>query len=127
MENQKQITFKKVCINSSSKWEDTWYTRILYWDKAKGTFMKMKLQILLTKNKELIYQAFSGYFLRMQIYAFKLSDLVEEILFLPQITTNLEQLKFLRWHGLIGQDNQRIGKWTATWDGEIIAYVGGVY
>ncbi|CAD8154806.1 unnamed protein product [Paramecium octaurelia] len=119
MEDQKQIAIKKVFMNSVSKWEGTWDTKILYWDEAKGNFMKMKLQILLTKHKELIYQTQSGFVLRI--------DYAQEILEQPKIMTNLEQLKFLQWHGQIGQDNKRQGKWTATWDGEIIAYVGGMY
>ncbi|CAD8214876.1 unnamed protein product [Paramecium octaurelia] len=44
-----------------------------------------------------------------------------------QQMTNLEQINYLYWQGVYGNNNQRVGYWMATWDGEALTNVGGHY
>ncbi|CAD8195692.1 unnamed protein product [Paramecium octaurelia] len=44
-----------------------------------------------------------------------------------QQMTNFEQINYLYWKGCYGNNNQRVGYWMATWDGEALTDVGGHY
>ncbi|CAD8190583.1 unnamed protein product [Paramecium octaurelia] len=44
-----------------------------------------------------------------------------------QQMTNLEQINYLYWKGCYGNNNQRVGYWMATWDGETLTNVGMHY
>ncbi|CAD8190639.1 unnamed protein product [Paramecium octaurelia] len=41
--------------------------------------------------------------------------------------TYLEQRHYLKWLGIYGQNNQKVGNWTAAWNGVILDNVGGQY
>ncbi|CAD8156913.1 unnamed protein product [Paramecium octaurelia] len=45
----------------------------------------------------------------------------------PQIITNLEVVKHLKWMGKLEKNANKVGLWTATWKGEILNGVGGHY
>ncbi|CAD8183296.1 unnamed protein product [Paramecium octaurelia] len=86
------------------------------WHFNSNKLFKLKFQTT-QENGEIIYKTDDGQILRV--------DLVEE----EQnyvILENLDYIKHLQW---IGADRQKIkvGKWIATWKGEVLKDVGGWY
>ncbi|CAD8211459.1 unnamed protein product [Paramecium pentaurelia] len=44
-----------------------------------------------------------------------------------EVLNNLEQIKFLFWHGKYGQNGKKTGYWYASWNGSVLNSVGGYY
>ncbi|CAD8117885.1 unnamed protein product [Paramecium primaurelia] len=102
-------------------WEEgTQMLRAIYWDiSVKPSEQKTTtLQITFTNNQEIQYSR-DGSILRV--------DLIEDISRKPEILTNLDQIQNLKWWGQYGKLNQKVGKWTATWNGATMKNVGGYY
>ncbi|CAD8169911.1 unnamed protein product [Paramecium pentaurelia] len=76
-------------------------------------FQKTTLSIQINEEGKIIYQK-DGSILYIEQY---------DSLFQAQ---NLEQLKFLRWHGQYNNKQQKIGKWQPQWKG-VNLEVGGLY
>ncbi|CAD8118865.1 unnamed protein product [Paramecium sonneborni] len=91
---------------------------IWVWNYSKFPPRKIKLQITLIKNKGINYSR-DGSTLRI--------DQVKDTSNGNQIYTNLEQIQFLQWSGEFGKNNQKIGRWTATWKEDTLKNVGGEY
>ncbi|CAD8213734.1 unnamed protein product [Paramecium pentaurelia] len=102
-------------------WEEgTQMLRAIYWDiSVKPSEQKTTtLQITFTNNQEIKYSR-DGSILRV--------DLIEDISRKPEILTNLDQIQNLKWWGQYGKLNQKVGKWTATWNGATMKNLGGYY
>ncbi|CAD8128581.1 unnamed protein product [Paramecium sonneborni] len=88
-----------------------------YW-KNPPISIKTKFQITVTKNNQIIYIK-DGSIIRI--------DQNQDLSIQQQYLTNLEQIYNLQWIGNYGQKKQKISKWTATWKGEKIQKVCGLY
>ncbi|CAK74575.1 unnamed protein product (macronuclear) [Paramecium tetraurelia] len=74
----------------------------------------------ISKRKQKLNTIYFGWsILRCQ----NILDIQEE----PQKLNNLEQIKYLNWVVECGQNKKRIGRWVATWNGEVLQEVGGKY
>ncbi|CAD8126699.1 unnamed protein product [Paramecium sonneborni] len=82
-------------------------------------FLKVKFQAIINNNIEIKYCTADGQILRI--------DLNKDTKETPEILNNLEQIKYLQWFGEYGQNLKKVGKWTATWKGQILKNVGGIY
>ncbi|CAD8068104.1 unnamed protein product [Paramecium primaurelia] len=45
----------------------------------------------------------------------------------PQFWVNMEQIKYCQWQGEYQENIKKIGKWTMTWNGNLLKDVGGQY
>ncbi|CAD8211455.1 unnamed protein product [Paramecium pentaurelia] len=90
----------------------------LVWDYSKFPPKKIQIQINLTKNNKINYCR-DGATLRI--------DQVKDTTNKYQIFQNFEQIQFFQWLGNFGENNQKIGRWTATWKEENLKNVGGQY
>ncbi|CAD8058010.1 unnamed protein product [Paramecium primaurelia] len=101
--DQKNIIKQYKC----ESWESHYYKSIL-----------RKFKIVLNKDNEI------QYFVDGQLLRIKQEKSYDIEL---EVWTNLEQIKNLEWLGSYGQNNQKVGKWKATWIGETLHNVGGWY
>ncbi|CAD8085729.1 unnamed protein product [Paramecium primaurelia] len=85
--------------------------------KQFSSLKETKLQVIYTKNNEMIYLQ-DGEILRC--------DEIQDYNDQPQIMKNLEQIRHLIWHGSYNLSAQKEGKWYPTWKGEKID-AGGTY
>ncbi|CAD8129567.1 unnamed protein product [Paramecium sonneborni] len=92
----------------------------IIWDYVQNPPRKIRtnFNITVTKNKEILYLK-DGFIMRR--------DQVKETSDKLEILTNLEQIKHLKWIGDYGKNSQKFQKWMATWKGEVLQNVGGVY
>ncbi|CAD8145673.1 unnamed protein product [Paramecium pentaurelia] len=80
--------------------------------------IRTKFLVTFTESKQIYYTQDK---ICIRIYQYKnISDKHE-------VMNNLEQIYYLQLIGEYGKNNQKIGKWRATWDGEILKDVGGEY
>ncbi|CAD8193807.1 unnamed protein product [Paramecium octaurelia] len=89
------------------------------WDYNKTRLVKTKLQIRITQENNLIYTKLEGVILRQELYQENSRNL--------EVLNNMEQIAYLQWHGEYGKNQRKVGKWSATWDGEALQNVGGYY
>ncbi|CAD8119819.1 unnamed protein product [Paramecium sonneborni] len=80
---------------------------------------KRKFNIIYTKNMEIKYTFEDGCIIRV--------DQIKDKSKKPDPLKNLEQIQFLQWIGQYSKNNQKTGKWQATWKCEILETVGGLY
>ncbi|CAK82762.1 unnamed protein product (macronuclear) [Paramecium tetraurelia] len=78
-------------------------------------FLRTKFQIIINNNEEVKYVT-DGQILRL--------DHNKEPQKPPEILNNLEQIKYLQWHGQYGQNLKKVGKWKASWKGQILKNAG---
>ncbi|CAD8205231.1 unnamed protein product [Paramecium octaurelia] len=90
----------------------------LFWNSENYRFKKIKYEVQLTKEKEIKYIQ-DGQILRIE----QVINSIQK----PEILTNLQQIKYLQWSGKYGQYSLKIGRWSATWNNEIILESGGYY
>ncbi|CAD8190271.1 unnamed protein product [Paramecium pentaurelia] len=84
-----------------------------------GIFYRYKKQFYITKNnKEVKYQSLDGEIVRIDR-----KNKNQHI----EILKKWEQIVYLQWKGQYDNNKQQVGYWTATWKGEIIKDVGGIY
>ncbi|CAD8178217.1 unnamed protein product [Paramecium octaurelia] len=110
----------KIEKKESYLWEEgtKTYTGI-YWVYDEPTSQRStKLQVNFTQNQEMQYFR-DGSMIR--------TDKIQDTKRKPKILINLEQIQYLQWHGKYGHNNQKVGKWIATWKGEQLQGVGGEY
>ncbi|CAD8208645.1 unnamed protein product [Paramecium octaurelia] len=90
------------------------------WDFSYNRFIQTKYQIKFPNNNknEMLY-ILDGVILRCQNSLLHQEEL--------QQLNNIEQIQYLKWIGDYGQNKQRIGRWAATWNGEVLQEVGGIY
>ncbi|CAD8141269.1 unnamed protein product [Paramecium pentaurelia] len=102
-------------------WEEgTQELKGIYWDYRYNPPLQRvtKLQIIFTKHKEIQYFR-DGSRLRIE----QIKDTSKK----PEILNNIEQILYLQWSGKYKQNIQKIGKWIAKWNGQIIQDAGGYY
>ncbi|CAD8080420.1 unnamed protein product [Paramecium primaurelia] len=79
---------------------------------------KIQIQINFTKNQQILYIV-DGEIIRIEA--------IHDLSVKPQILTNLEQIRYLSWIGLYGENQKKVGKWSAYWNGILMVGVGGEY
>ncbi|CAD8117453.1 unnamed protein product [Paramecium sonneborni] len=87
-----------------------------FWNN--GRYIGIEFEVGFNKNKEVKYIK-DGQIIRI--------DQFIEITKPPIMMNNYEQINYLQWIGQYGQNNQKIGKWIITWNGEILFDLGGQY
>ncbi|CAD8121209.1 unnamed protein product [Paramecium sonneborni] len=102
---------KKVQLNVLQYEISSWNFRMARW-------VKKKIQIKLSEKNEIEFIMSESILQKTDI-----SDIFE----MPQLLTNMEQIKYLKWLGKYGDDRRKIGQWRATWQREILLNVGGFY
>ncbi|CAD8130052.1 unnamed protein product [Paramecium sonneborni] len=88
------------------------------WDVSYHRFIQTEFSIVFTKNKEILY---------LQDDQILRNDQIQDTSVQPQVLTNLEQIKYLKWTGSYGKNNLKVGRWTASWNGQTLKDVGGDY
>ncbi|CAK60854.1 unnamed protein product (macronuclear) [Paramecium tetraurelia] len=110
---QKELQIENYqCQHSISEYQ------YIYWDFENRRFKKIKYEVSFTKEKQIKYIQ-NGQVLRIEQAINSLQK--------PDILTNLEQIKYLQWSGKYGQNTMKIGRWSATWNKDIILESGGYY
>ncbi|CAD8202415.1 unnamed protein product [Paramecium pentaurelia] len=110
----------KIQKDESLEWQEsiTEYEGIVWDQNSIASIKRVKFQVIQTKEKEIQY-VMNRLLLR--------KDQIQDTINKPEILINLEQIQHLNWIGDYGKQNQKIGKWTATWKGLILSDVGGYY
>ncbi|CAD8090465.1 unnamed protein product [Paramecium sonneborni] len=89
-----------------------------FWNKNIEIYQKFHFNLEFCLNNEIIYEEFDGTTLRQeQIY-----DITKQ----PIILVNNEQIKNFQWVGEY-EKVQKVGKWKAYWNGQIIPQIEGYY
>ncbi|CAD8198006.1 unnamed protein product [Paramecium octaurelia] len=89
------------------------------WNANFRQFVKTNFLIIFNKYLELICKTINGQILGID----QIQDFQEN----PKTIINLEKIQHLRWFGQYGQNNKKIGNWSARWKGLILEEVGGNY
>ncbi|CAD8120544.1 unnamed protein product [Paramecium sonneborni] len=91
----------------------------IQWDYSRKPPLKKKTNFLISKINDKEIQYFKdGSIIRID----RITNTTDFKVFI-----NFEQIQHFQWHGAYGLNNQRTGKWTATWQGESLLNVGGDY
>ncbi|CAD8191775.1 unnamed protein product [Paramecium pentaurelia] len=88
------------------------------WDEREQRLIKTEIVITITKDNQIMYFS-NGRLLRIES--------IQEDFKVQQIFTNIEQVKHFQWQGEFEQNNKKIGKWIAKWNGKVLQDVGGYY
>ncbi|CAD8121069.1 unnamed protein product [Paramecium sonneborni] len=95
--------------------------------EIKDQVEKLRIQIITTGNNKLIYNQ-NGVILRVQdILINTNNEQIRESQKDSQILTTMDQIKYLKWKEEYGQQNNKISKWTASWQGQLLQNVGGYF
>ncbi|CAD8055033.1 unnamed protein product [Paramecium sonneborni] len=89
------------------------------WNSQKARFEQIQFKIEIMLDNKIKYTLSNGSIIELNDFndpEMKIQELV-----------NLEQIKYLRWQGKYGENQQKIGKWIALWKGERIFDSGGYY
>ncbi|CAD8124901.1 unnamed protein product [Paramecium sonneborni] len=97
---------------------ETKYYEGQIWDHFTQKFIIIKFQIQYIDNKEIRYIE-NGQILRIEQITNKQQA--------PEIIINLDQIKYLQWKGIYGNNMNKVGKWKAIWNGETLDNVTGWY
>ncbi|CAD8103716.1 unnamed protein product [Paramecium sonneborni] len=92
----------------------------LLWDIFQNRFRRTKFFVTKPKNNKISYISDNGSIMRIE-------QIRDQQLQQSEILTNIEQIKFLKWIGQYGNNQQKIGRWKAFWQGESLIGIGGIY
>ncbi|CAK80492.1 unnamed protein product (macronuclear) [Paramecium tetraurelia] len=84
------------------------------WDKLQQKRIKIKIEIIINSDDNLILYSYKGAILKKQQTK-------------PNTFYNIEQIVCLDWQGEYGENNLKSGKWKAIWKGKQLKVDGGYY
>ncbi|CAD8131374.1 unnamed protein product [Paramecium sonneborni] len=96
-------------------------------DQILSKLFKANILVQITQDNRIIYSQ-DGVILRMQMINYNYaSEQIQDTSKDFELLTNKEQINYLYWQGEYDQNQQKGGKWTVIWKGEVLSQVGGYY
>ncbi|CAD8211287.1 unnamed protein product [Paramecium pentaurelia] len=116
MKSQKECQPKN--LNSDNEKLEPQHLEIEQSDTKRTQQNKIKLKRNINQDNQLLYYQ-DGEAIRIE--EFRPNQTQQDVL------KNLDQIKFLFWHGKYDQNGKKTGYWYASWNGSILNSIGGYY
>ncbi|CAD8106489.1 unnamed protein product [Paramecium sonneborni] len=118
-QDEYQSSLKRVCLDVLVCSEKNQQYEGFQQNCKRQVIEQINFKIKFTRDNEIQYIKDDGQIIKTNKYI--------EILSIPEIMTNLEQINHLQWLGVYSNDFKKVGRWSPIWKGSALSDFGGWY